>query len=111
MSVGVHTHASAANFIYGNYQQALGIIKNDSAAFEVMAEGLKITAEDCEQYLKDERRFLAHAREPLQMTQNINYLEALMTLEKTEYFTSQLTTVFCAQLSMNSCIGLTMQPQ
>ena len=84
--MGVHTYASTANFIYGNYKQALEIIANNGAAFKIMAQGLNITAKDCERYLQKEREFLGkNIREPSNMTQRIEYIEALMTLEKTAY--------------------------
>ena len=93
--MGVYTYASTANFIYGNYKQALEIIKNDGAAFEIMAKEFNITAEDCYNFLVAERKFLSNAiREPAEMTQKIDYIEALLTLDKAAYAISWLSTVF-----------------
>ncbi|TBU29313.1 hypothetical protein BD311DRAFT_661455, partial [Dichomitus squalens] len=76
-------HAETGNFIFQNYKQALEIIANDSAAFAELATRLKITGADCEDYLQQEREYLEKRKqEPKDVTDKVEYLQALLSLEK-----------------------------
>ncbi|RDX41764.1 hypothetical protein OH76DRAFT_1363941, partial [Lentinus brumalis] len=75
-------HAESANFIHGNYKQALDIITNDSSDFNVLAEKLQITHEDCERYLGEEREYLSKRKtEPAEVAAKIDYIAALLRLK------------------------------
>ncbi|TFK79062.1 hypothetical protein K466DRAFT_606431 [Polyporus arcularius HHB13444] len=76
-------HAESGNFIYNNYKQALSILSEDTAAFEVIAAKLAITHEDCDMYLVQEREYLAKRKsEPPEVAAKIDYVAALLRLEK-----------------------------
>ncbi len=87
------------NFIYNNYRQALGIIANDTEAFDVLAAKLSITHEDCEQYLVQEREYLAKRKtEPAEVAAKIDYVAGLLQLGKAGCVCVQ--TMWLASLTM-----------
>ncbi|KAK7017068.1 hypothetical protein VNI00_018708 [Paramarasmius palmivorus] len=73
--------ANAGKFILANYRQALKCINDDAQALEALFAKLHITAQDCEQFLKDERE---HFNKPIvdvedEESWKIDYVEVLQT--------------------------------
>ncbi|KIY53646.1 hypothetical protein FISHEDRAFT_32890, partial [Fistulina hepatica ATCC 64428] len=76
-------YASHGKFLYSKYRDALRIISNNGAELSVLEDKLKTTAEDYEEYLRQERAYLdSLRREPAAETQKFEYMEALDGLQK-----------------------------
>ncbi|RDX44104.1 hypothetical protein OH76DRAFT_1458094 [Lentinus brumalis] len=87
-------HAESGNFIYDNYKQALGIIASDTEAFNALANTLGVTHDDCERYLREEREYLAKRKsEPPEIAAKIDYVAALIHLEKAGYRKAEITRI------------------
>jgi hypothetical protein len=71
-----------ANFIYQNYRQALEIIQIDSPRLAELSKKLGIGKDDYENYLKNERDYLASLRsEPAEEQAQMEYMELLFELD------------------------------
>lgn len=80
------SYSCIGNFIYSNYKQALDILQYDGATFALLAEKLKITSEDCERYLQEERKYLEKRKcEPPKVANMLAYAKALANLERYGY--------------------------
>lgn len=71
-----------ANFIYQNYRQALEIIQIDSPHLAELSNKLGLGGDDYENYLKNERDYLASLRsEPAEEQAQAEYMELLFELD------------------------------
>lgn len=70
------------NFIYQNYRQALEKIQIESVHLAELSTKLKIGPEDYENYLMEERKYLAGLRtEPANEHAQAKYMELLFDLD------------------------------
>jgi hypothetical protein len=84
--LAVFLKRGSGTFIYNNYRQSLRIINEDSYALQALSAELGIGPADYERYLEEERAFLKGLRtEPVEVTNEIAYIEALQKLDKTLY--------------------------
>ncbi|KIY49673.1 hypothetical protein FISHEDRAFT_40870 [Fistulina hepatica ATCC 64428] len=76
-------YALHGKLLYSKYREALRIISNHGAELSVLEDKLKTTAQDYEDYLSQERAYLdSLRREPPEVTQKFEYMEALERLQK-----------------------------
>ena len=70
------------NFIFQNYRQALEIIQIDSPHLAELSRKLGVGEDDYENYLKNERDYLASLRsEPAEEQAQAEYMELLFELD------------------------------
>ena len=70
------------NFIYQNYRQALEKIRIESVHLAELSTKLKIGLEDYENYLREERKYLAGLRtEPANEQAQAEYMGLLFDLD------------------------------
>jgi hypothetical protein len=71
-----------ANFIYQNYRQALEIIQINSPHLAELSQKLGVGGDDYENYLKNERDYLAGlCSEPAEEQAHAEYMELLFELD------------------------------
>ncbi|OBZ67902.1 hypothetical protein A0H81_12134 [Grifola frondosa] len=69
---------ASGKFIFNNYQQALGIIKEGTRALRTFSQELKTNEADYERYLEQERAYLRSLQsEPPEVELTVEYLKAL----------------------------------
>ena len=74
-----------ANFIYQNYRQALEIIQIDSPRLAELSVQLGVGEQDYENYLINERNYLASLQsEPAEEQAQAEYMELLFELDLTK---------------------------
>ena len=70
------------NFIYQNYRKTLEKIQIESACLAELSTKLKIGPEDYENYLREERKYLAGiCTEPANEQAQVKYMELLFDLD------------------------------
>ncbi|KIY44560.1 hypothetical protein FISHEDRAFT_51255 [Fistulina hepatica ATCC 64428] len=78
-------YAAHGTFLFGNYRAALRIISDSGYRLSLLEERLHTSAIDYERYLQEERAyFQGLLKEPLEVSQRFEYLEALERLQKAE---------------------------
>ncbi|KAH9918795.1 uncharacterized protein B0H18DRAFT_1122870 [Fomitopsis serialis] len=89
---GEQKHTELGKFLYNNYKQALDIMYDDMKVVEVLGQQLGTNEADYERYLVEERAYLAGLKsEPPEVTQRLDYIEALMTLADAGETTDDIT--------------------